>query len=116
MRSIGGFRSLYSSAQHEQWLQITILNEAPEMHLQMVSSHGMLAILEVLEGKCSRDVTLRLLQILNLVGLGLSFIVGLCSEFFFAAGHRRPRVPGKFLLDWWYSCHDGYVSILKYVT
>ena len=50
------------------------------MHLQMVSSHGMLAILEVLEGKCSRDVTLKLLQILNLVGLELSFIVGLCSE------------------------------------
>lgn len=38
------------------------------MHDQMVSSHGMLAILEVLEGKCSRDVTMKLLQILNMVG------------------------------------------------
>lgn len=37
------------------------------MHDQMVSSHGMLAILEVLEGKCSRDVTMKLLQILNMV-------------------------------------------------
>jgi hypothetical protein len=32
-----------------------------------VSSHGMLAILEVLEGKCSRDVIMKLLQIINLV-------------------------------------------------
>lgn len=39
------------------------------MQLQLVSSHGMLAILEVLEGKCSRDVTMKLLQILNMVGL-----------------------------------------------
>jgi len=38
------------------------------MQLQLVSSHGMLAILEVLEGKCSRDVTMKLLQILNMVG------------------------------------------------
>jgi hypothetical protein len=37
------------------------------MQLQLVSSHGMLAILEVLEGKCSRDVSMRLLQIINLV-------------------------------------------------
>ena len=37
------------------------------MQNQLVSSHGMLAILEVLEGKCSRDVTMKLLQIMNLV-------------------------------------------------
>lgn len=61
---------------------MAILNEAPEMHLQMVSSHGMLAILEVLEGKCSRDVTLKLLQILNLVGLQLSLTVRSCSDIF----------------------------------
>jgi hypothetical protein len=41
--------------------------DTPEMQLQLVSSHGMLAILEVLEGKCSRDVSMRLLQIINLV-------------------------------------------------
>lgn len=37
------------------------------MEVQLVSSHGMLAILEVLEGKASRDVYLKLLQIINLV-------------------------------------------------
>jgi hypothetical protein len=47
--------------------------DAPEMKMQMVSSHGLLAILEVLESKPSRDVILRLLQIVNLVSVGLSF-------------------------------------------
>lgn len=37
------------------------------MLVQLVSSHGMLAILEVLEGKCSRDVLMKLLHIINLV-------------------------------------------------
>lgn len=41
--------------------------EAPEMQGQMVSSHGLLAILEVLESKPARDVILKLLQIVNLV-------------------------------------------------
>lgn len=35
------------------------------MQPQLVSSHGMLAILEVLEGRASRDVTMKLLQIVN---------------------------------------------------
>lgn len=35
------------------------------MHGQLVSSHGMLAILEVLEGRCSREVVMKLLQIIN---------------------------------------------------
>jgi len=30
---------------------------------QLVSSHGMLAILEVLEGNCSREVNMKLLHI-----------------------------------------------------
>ncbi|TFY76873.1 hypothetical protein EWM64_g7138, partial [Hericium alpestre] len=48
-------------------LQIAIMSDAPEMQGQLVSSHGMLAILEVLEGRCSRDVVVRLLQIVNLL-------------------------------------------------
>jgi len=44
-----------------------IMTESPEMQTQLVSSHGMLAILEVLEARCSRDVIMRLLQIINLV-------------------------------------------------
>ena len=38
------------------------------MQAQLVSAHGMLAILEVLESKPSRDVIIRLLEIINLVG------------------------------------------------
>jgi hypothetical protein len=45
------------------------MKDTPEMQVQFVSSHGMLAILEVLEGKCSRDVIMKLLQIINLVGV-----------------------------------------------
>ncbi len=37
------------------------------MQGQLVSAHGMLAILEVLEGRGSREVIMRLLQIINLV-------------------------------------------------
>jgi hypothetical protein len=48
-------------------LQLNIMSDAPEMQGQLVSSHGMLAILEVLEGKSSRDVNMKLLQIINLV-------------------------------------------------
>ena len=47
--------------------QLNIMSENPEMQSQLVSSHGMLAILEVLEGRCSRDVIMKLLQIINLV-------------------------------------------------
>lgn len=43
------------------------MEEAPDMQAQLVSSHGMLAILEVLESKPSRDVIIKLLQIVNLV-------------------------------------------------
>jgi len=46
------------------------MGDAPEMQLQLVSSHGMLAILEVLEAKPSRDVIIRLLKIVNLVSPG----------------------------------------------
>ncbi len=50
------------------------------MEVQLVSSHGMLAILEVLEGKCSRDVIMKLLQIINLVR-PCHVISGHCSVF-----------------------------------
>ncbi|TFK24391.1 Pkinase-domain-containing protein [Coprinopsis marcescibilis] len=46
---------------------LSIIIETPEMQSQLVSSHGMLAILEVLEGRCSRDVIMKLLQIVNLL-------------------------------------------------
>jgi tRNA(Met) C34 N-acetyltransferase TmcA len=52
--------------------QLGIMMDTPEMQIQLVSSHGMLAILEVLEGKCSRDVIMKLLQMINLVRSNMS--------------------------------------------
>lgn len=43
------------------------------MQGQLVSAHGMLAILEVLEGRGSREVIMRLLQIINLVSTHWGF-------------------------------------------
>ncbi|KAL1746839.1 hypothetical protein HDZ31DRAFT_33179 [Schizophyllum fasciatum] len=58
---------------------LAIVSEAPEMQVQLVSSHGMLAILEVLEGRCSRDVIMRLLQIINtLVQSDIGFLESFC--------------------------------------
>ena len=48
------------------------------MQPQLVSSHGMLAILEVLEGRASRDVTLKLLQIVNELVADLNFLESFC--------------------------------------
>ena len=56
-----------------------ILSDAPEMQGQLVSAHGMLAILEVLEGRGSRDVIMQLLQIINLVS-GFQVLDDLSSE------------------------------------
>ncbi|CAA7265498.1 unnamed protein product [Cyclocybe aegerita] len=58
---------------------LNIMGETPEMQVQLVSSHGMLAILEVLEGRCSRDVIMKLLQIVNLlVTEDLGFLESFC--------------------------------------
>jgi hypothetical protein len=52
------------------------VSDAPEMQGQLVSAHGMLAILEVLEGRGSREVIMRLLQIINLVSTnGVWFLI-----------------------------------------
>lgn len=48
-------------------IQLNIILDTPDMQSQLVSAHGMLAIMEVLESRTSRDVTLRLLQIVNTV-------------------------------------------------
>lgn len=50
-------------------VQLNIIFDTPDMQSQLVSAHGMLAIMEVLESRTSRDVTLRLLQIVNTVSL-----------------------------------------------
>ena len=77
------------------------------MQSQLVSSHGMLAILEVLEGRCSRDVIMKLLQIINLVRpVGLINLRWKLIPFD-VAGNGGRWLPGEFLLDWWDSSHDG---------
>jgi hypothetical protein len=45
------------------------------MQRQFVSSHGMLAILEVLEAKPSREVILRMLRIVNMVRCSIKSVV-----------------------------------------
>ncbi|KAF8349417.1 hypothetical protein F5887DRAFT_946059 [Amanita rubescens] len=58
---------------------LSTLVDNPDMQTQLVSSHGMLAILEVLESKCSRDVTMKLLQMINLlVTSDLGFLESFC--------------------------------------
>ncbi|KAI0247582.1 hypothetical protein BJV78DRAFT_906498 [Lactifluus subvellereus] len=58
---------------------LSIMADAPEMQSQLVSAHGMLAILEVLEGHGSREVIMRLLQIINLLVTGdAGFLEGFC--------------------------------------
>ncbi|KAH9831359.1 kinase-like protein [Rhodofomes roseus] len=58
---------------------LSIMADAPEMQSQLVSAHGMLAILEVLEGRSSRDVTMKLLQIVNaLVNTDMGFLESFC--------------------------------------
>ncbi|KAF9517267.1 hypothetical protein BS47DRAFT_1483463 [Hydnum rufescens UP504] len=46
---------------------LVIMTDTPEMQFQLVSSHGLLAILEVLESKPSRDVVMNLLKLTNLL-------------------------------------------------
>ncbi|KAI0770584.1 kinase-like protein [Fomes fomentarius] len=58
---------------------LNIILETPEMQSQLVSAHGMLAILEVLESRTSRDVTMKLLQIINaLVTADMGFLESFC--------------------------------------
>lgn len=58
---------------------LSIMADTPVMQVQLVSSHGMLAILEVLEGRCSREVVMKLLKIINqLVTADLGFLESFC--------------------------------------
>ena len=69
------------------------------MQGQLVSAHGMLAILEVLEGRGSREVIMRLLQIINLVsthcGIDISF------SFFFPRVRRAVLMLTACALNSW---------------
>lgn len=45
-----------------------ILSESPETKITIISAHGMLPVLEVLENCTKREVILKLLKIVNAVG------------------------------------------------
>ncbi|KAJ3981765.1 hypothetical protein F5890DRAFT_1417072 [Lentinula detonsa] len=67
------------------WELLNIIVASPEMQIQLVSSHGMLAILEVLEDYQShflyppREIVLQLLRIVNLlVTENVSFLESFC--------------------------------------
>ncbi|KAG8897651.1 hypothetical protein FRB99_008009, partial [Tulasnella sp. 403] len=58
---------------------LAILEDAPEMQHQLVSSHGLLAIVDVLEANPSREVIIKLLRIVNLlVNAELGFLESFC--------------------------------------
>ncbi|KAF9651668.1 hypothetical protein BDM02DRAFT_3090819 [Thelephora ganbajun] len=82
---------------------LVILTDAPEMLSQLVSSHGMLAILEVLEGNCSREVNMKLLHIVNLLvtedaGFLESFcLIGYVSIWF--SGFASKKYPSECRLE-----------------
>ncbi|KAF4577422.1 hypothetical protein EYR36_005410 [Pleurotus pulmonarius] len=58
---------------------ISIMTDTPEMQIQFVASHGMLAILEVLEGRCSRELIMKLLHVINmLVNEDVGFLESFC--------------------------------------
>jgi hypothetical protein len=75
------------------------MSDAPEMQGQLVSAHGMLAILEVLEGRGSREVIMRLLQIINLVCLVNDYPDCVLTIPCSVAGHGRCKLSGGVLSD-----------------
>jgi hypothetical protein len=60
--------------------QISLLEGSLELQDHFIAAHGMLAVLEVLEIKPSRDVTLNLLKIINMVS-------STCSRKRYASAH-----------------------------
>ncbi|EJU03326.1 Pkinase-domain-containing protein [Dacryopinax primogenitus] len=58
---------------------LAITEETPELQMQVVSAHGMLAMLEVLESNPSRDVVRRLLHLINtLVTCDMGILESFC--------------------------------------
>ena len=70
------------------------------MQSQLVSSHGMLAILEVLEGRAARDVNYKLLQIVNVVRLITNPLLNSLFILLNIAGHRGYGLLGELLPHW----------------
>lgn len=85
------------------------------MQSQLVSAHGMLAIMEVLESRISREVALRLLQIVNAVK-SLAFMDCFRNSSLIIVGHSRHGFPRKLLLDWVHIPFQRRCAILMIAT
>jgi hypothetical protein len=85
---------------------LNIIAENPEMQAQLVSSHGMLAVLEVLEGRCSNIVIEKLLQIINLV----RYVIRLFSSVLGSSGFCKLVTEDIGFLESF--CLIGYVLVL----
>ncbi|KAI9507778.1 kinase-like protein [Russula earlei] len=92
---------------------LSIISDAPEMQGQLVSAHGMLAILEVLEGRGSREVIMRLLQIIN---LGFCLIGGIPVMMSFAS-KRYPsecRLQASNFIQ--LLCHTSVLTLQMFIS
>ena len=84
------------------------------MQSQLVSSHGMLAILEVLEGRAARDVNYKLLQIVNVVRLITNPLLNSLFILLNIAGHRGYGLLGELLPHW--VCFGCRVILTRHLT
>ncbi|THU86086.1 kinase-like protein [Dendrothele bispora CBS 962.96] len=92
---------------------LDIIEETPEMQTQLVSSHGMLAILEVLEGRCSREVTMKLLQIINVLVTG---DIGFSESFYFTS-KKHPsecRLEASHFIR--LLCHTSVLTLQMFIS
>lgn len=86
--------------------QLVLLTENPDMQVQFVISHGLLAVLEILESRPSRDVLMNLLKLTNMASsfLVLHWIVLI----------RMPQLVTNDLGILESFCLIGYVYVMSY--
>ena len=84
-----------------------MLDGSEELQDHFVFAHGMLAVLEVLEAKPSRDVTLNLLKIVNMVSVGWNRGFDITLILTTTGCDGRLERNGAHLFDWWDPNHHG---------
>ncbi|KAF8195031.1 hypothetical protein BJ912DRAFT_1085824 [Pholiota molesta] len=100
-----------------------IMVETQEMQVQLVSSHVMLAILEVLEGRCSRDVIIKLLQII-IFHEDLGFLESFClTDVIFVITSMEftsKKYPSECRLEAWnfirLLCHTSILTLQMFIS
>ncbi|KAJ3853580.1 hypothetical protein EV368DRAFT_38634, partial [Lentinula lateritia] len=100
---------------------LTILVTSPEMQIQLVNSHGMLAILEVLEG--GRETVLQLLRIINLLVTGnIGFLESFCliGGIPVVMGFTSKRFPSECRLEAsnfiQLMCHTSVLTLQMFIS